>query len=170
MAYHGQMPDQTIEKITGKPKRSKTLQPYPSDKPVRRANGQFEKGHPGWPGVDAGRARRALNADTIREMHEAFRVHGKKVIERVIKHQPAMFLKMLVLLVPRDIEVTHKGGVKAMSDEQIERAIEAIEDMLAKRDSGDRAKVVEHRDVVGGFVGKDAETPESPMISKGDGG
>jgi hypothetical protein len=81
-------------------------------------------------------------------MHEAFRIHGKKVIERVIKHQPAMFLKMLVLLVPRDIEVTHKGGVKAMTDEQIERAIEAIEEMLAKRDAGEHARVIEPPDVV----------------------
>lgn len=67
-----------------------------------------------------------------------------------------MFLKLLVLLVPRDIEVTHKGGVKAMSDEQIERAIEVIEDMLARRDAGEKAKVIEGRDV-GADVGKDAE-------------
>ena len=36
-----------------------------------------------------------------------------------------MFLKLLVLLVPRELEVSHSGGVKAMTDEQIEAAIEA---------------------------------------------
>jgi hypothetical protein len=110
---------------------------------MRSAKGQFVKGHPAWPGIDAGRARKALNADTIREMHEAFRRGGRKAIDKVMKQSPAIFLKLLVLLVPRDIEVTHKGGVKAMTDEQIERAIEAIEDMLARRDSGEHAKVID---------------------------
>jgi hypothetical protein len=48
----------------------------------------------------------------------------------------------LVLLVPRELEVTHSGGVKAMSDEQIEAAIEAIQRMLEAR-AGDQAKVIE---------------------------
>jgi hypothetical protein len=47
----------------------------------------------------------------------------------------------LVLLVPRELEVTHSGGVKAMTDEQIE-AIEAIQRMLEAR-AGDQAKVIE---------------------------
>jgi hypothetical protein len=62
-----------------------------------------------------------------------------------MKQSPAIFLKLLVLLVPRDIEVTHKGGVKAMTDEQIDHAIEAIEDMLARRDAGTHAKVIDDR-------------------------
>src|SRR6476661_4546121 len=66
---------------------------------------------------DAGnvhRSRHALNADTIREMHLAFRRGGRKAIDRVMKTQPAVFLKLLVLLVPRELQVEHKGGVKAM--------------------------------------------------------
>jgi hypothetical protein len=102
-------------------------------------------------------------------MHEAFRRGGRKAIDKCMKNQPAVFLKLLVLLVPRDIEVTHKGGVKAMSDEQIERAIEVIEGMLARRDGGEHAKVIEPQDV-GQFVGPDEETPESPTISKEGGG
>ena len=82
-------------------------------------------GHPFPPGVSgnpggSSRARRDLNADTIREMHRAFRDGGRAAIDKVIKQQPAVFLKLLVLLVPRELEVTHSGGVKAMSDEQIE--------------------------------------------------
>lgn len=104
--------------------------------------GQFAPGYSGLPGGDAGRARRALNADTVREMHLAFQRGGREAINKVMKQSPAIFLKLLVLLVPRELEVTHSGGVKALSDEQIEAAIAAIEDMLAKR-QGEGAKVIE---------------------------
>jgi hypothetical protein len=48
-------------------------------------------------------------------------------------------------VVPRELEVTHTGGVKGMSDEQLERGIEALEVILAKRAAqpGDDAKLVE---------------------------
>jgi hypothetical protein len=48
-----------------------------------------------------------------------------------------------VLLVPRELKVEHAGGVKAMSDEQLEAGIEAITAMLAARDAGANAKVIE---------------------------
>ena len=51
------------------------------------------------------RSRHALNADTIREMHLAFRRGGRTAIERVMKTQPAVFLKLLVLLVPLELKV-----------------------------------------------------------------
>ena len=51
-------------------------------------------------------------------------------------------MKICALLVPREMKVEHAGGVKAMSDEQIEQAIAAIEAMLAAR-SGEAAKVIE---------------------------
>jgi hypothetical protein len=88
-------------------------------------------------------SRHALNADTIREMHWAFRQGGRKAIMKVMKNQPAVFLKLLVLLVPRELQVEHSGGVKAMSDEQLERAIEVIEDLIRQRDAGQSAKVIE---------------------------
>src|SRR5262249_23250254 len=75
-------------------------------------------------GGNAQRSRHALNADTIREMHLAFRRGGRKAIEKVMRNQPAVFLKLLVLLVPRQMTLDHSGGVKAMTDEQIERSIE----------------------------------------------
>jgi hypothetical protein len=88
------------------------------------------------------RSRHALNADTIREMHAAFRRGGRAAIDKVMKQQPAVFLKLLVLLVPRDMRVEHSGTIKQMSDEQIEQAIEAIQTMLAAR-ADEAAKVIE---------------------------
>ena len=46
------------------------------------------------------------------------------------------------MLVPREMKVDHSGGVKAMTDEQIEQAIEAIEELIAKREAGANAKVI----------------------------
>jgi hypothetical protein len=87
------------------------------------------------------RARKALNSDTIKEMHAAFRAGGRKAIDKVMKNQPEVFLKLLVLLVPHELQVEHKGGVKAMTDEQLEAGIEAIQRMLEAR--GEGAKVID---------------------------
>ena len=59
-----------------------------------------------------------------------------------MKNQPAIFLKLQVLLVPRELQIEHRGGVKGMTEEQIVDAIEAIEGFLARR-SGETAKVIE---------------------------
>src|SRR5215469_12249730 len=92
--------------------------------------------------ADAYRGRELLNRATIAEMHRAFAKGGRKAIEQVMKNQPAIFLKLLVLLVPRELQIEHRGGVKGMTEEQIIDAIEAIEAYLARR-SGEAAKVIE---------------------------
>ena len=124
---------------------------------ARKANGQWPKGVSGNTGGAGGRARRELNNDTIREMHAAFRRGGREVIDKVMRQQPAVFLKLLVLLVPRELEVTRSGGVKSMSDEQIEAAIEVITDMLAKREAGENARVIEATPGSSGDIG---DTPK----------
>jgi hypothetical protein len=47
------------------------------------------------------------------------------------------------MLVPKEMQIEHKGGIKAMTDEQIEAAIEMIQGMLAAREAGADAKVIE---------------------------
>src|SRR5215469_13312572 len=96
-----------------------------------------------WVAGSVHRSRHALNADTIWEMHAAFRQGGREAIEKVMRNQPAVFLKLLVLLVPREMKLEHSGGVKAMTDEEIEQAIELIKEMLAQRKAGANAKVIE---------------------------
>src|SRR5262250_2179248 len=109
----------------------------------RKPNGQFATPGGGNLGGNAQRTRHALNADTIREMHLAFRRGGRKAIEKVMRNQPAVFLKLLVLLVPREMKLEHSGGVKAMTDEQLERSLALIEEMLAQREAGANARVIE---------------------------
>jgi hypothetical protein len=108
--------------------------PTPTAK--RDARGRWLPGISGHPGGDAARARKSLNQDTILEMHAAFREGGRAAINKVMTTQPAVFLKLLVLLVPRELEVTRSQGVKAMSDEAIEEAVAMISEMLAKREAG----------------------------------
>ena len=110
---------------------------------VRTANGQFRPGVSGNLTGNVHRSRHALNSDTIREMHAAFRRGGRAAIDKVMKQQPAVFLKLLVLLVPREMRVEHSGGVKAMTDEQLEAGIEAIQRMLEARAAGEGAKVID---------------------------
>jgi hypothetical protein len=88
------------------------------------------------------RTRHLLNQEFIQALLLHFRKHGKKAIEKVARNQPAAYLKILALLVPREMKVEHSGGVKAMTDEQLEAGIEAIQAMLEAR-AGDSAKVIE---------------------------
>jgi hypothetical protein len=52
------------------------------------------------------------------------------------------FLSFLGVFNP-NAKFEHSGGVKAMTDEQIERSIEMIEALIAQRDAAANAKVIE---------------------------
>jgi hypothetical protein len=102
----------------------------------------FQQGVSGNPHGNRHRTRHLLNQEFMQALLLNFRHQGKKAIEKVARNQPAAYLKILALLVPREMKVEHSGGVKAMTDEQIEAAIEAIQNMLAAR-AGENAKVIE---------------------------
>src|SRR6516164_10026889 len=88
------------------------------------------------------RTRHLLNQEFMQALLLNFRHEGKKAIEKVARNQPGVYLKILASLVPRETKVEHSGGVKAMSDEEIEQAIELIQTTLAAR-AGEAAKVIE---------------------------
>ena len=77
--------------------------------------------------------RRSFNKDFSFALAADFKKHGAAAIEKVRKQQPAAYMKICALLMPRQMKVEQAGGVRAMSDEQIEEAIAAIEAMLAAR-------------------------------------
>ena len=58
------------------------------------------------------------------------------------RRHPAAYLKILALLVPKELKVETTGRIGQLTDEQLDEAIEAIEEMLARR-SGEAAKVIE---------------------------
>src|SRR6516165_1524847 len=104
----------------------------------------FEPGRSGNPagGPVGSRHRQQLNGEFIAALRRDFRHGGPAAIAKVRQNQPAAYCKLLTLLCPRDVKVEHSGGVKAMSDEEIEQAIEFIQTMLAAR-AGEAAKVIE---------------------------
>jgi hypothetical protein len=104
----------------------------------------FQQGLSGNPGGNRHRTRHLLNQEFMQALLLNFRHQGKKAIEKVARNQPAAYLKILALLVPRELKLEHSGGVKAMSDEQLEQAIEAVQAMLEQR-AGESAKLIEGR-------------------------
>ena len=103
----------------------------------------FQQGVSGNPGGNRHRTRHLLNQEFMQALLLNFRHQGKKAIEKVARNQPAAYLKILALLVPREMKFEHTAGVKAMTDEQIERGIALIKEMLAQREAGANAKVIE---------------------------
>ena len=56
--------------------------------------------------------------------------------------QPAAYLKILALLVPREHKVQHSNPIKDLTDEQLEAMIEYIETLLEAQ-AGGSVKVIE---------------------------
>src|SRR5262249_13454158 len=89
------------------------------------------------------RERARFSSEFISALLRDFREGGPAAIAKVRKYQPAAYMKICALLVPRELKLEHSGGVKAMSEEQIVDAIEALEHYLAARAAGEAAKVIE---------------------------
>ena len=109
----------------------------------KRINGKFAPGYSGNPGGSLEATRRSFNKDFLLALAADFKQHGASAIANVRKQQPAAYMKICALLVPREMKLEHSGGVKAMTDEQLERGIELIKEMIAKREAGANAKVIE---------------------------
>src|SRR5215468_3046648 len=93
----------------------------------------FRQGVSGNPHGNRHRTRHLLNQEFMQALLLNFRHQGKKAIEKVARNQPAAYLKILALLVPREMQIEHTNRIKQMTDEQIEQAIELIQTMLAAR-------------------------------------
>jgi hypothetical protein len=71
-----------------------------------------------------------LNGEFIAALLRDFRHGGPKAIERVRRTQPAAYLKILALLVPREHKVEYGNSLKDLTDEQLEAMIEYIKALL----------------------------------------
>ena len=89
------------------------------------------------------RERARFSSEFISALLRDFRQGGPAAIAKLRKHQPAAYMKICALLVPKDVKLEHSGGVKAMTTEQIERGIEPIKEILAKREAGANAKLID---------------------------
>ena len=124
----------------------------------------FKEGVSGNPHGNRHRTRHLLNQEFMQALLLNFRHQGKKAIEKVARNQPGVYLKILALLVPKEMKLEHSGGVKAMSDEEIEQAIELIQTMLAAR-AGEAAKVIEGTAEPAALPAPNGPSPEAALES-----
>ena len=108
---------------------------------VRAPRGARENRKLGNPGGSLEATRRSFNKDFLLALAADFKKHGAAAIEKVRKTQPAAYMKICALLVPREMKL-ESGGVKDLTDEELEQAIAAIKAMLAAQ-AGEAAKVIE---------------------------
>ena len=59
------------------------------------------------------------------------------------REQPGVYLRCLTLLVPREHKVEHRNPLKELTDEQLEQSLAILKDMIAQRDAGANAMVIE---------------------------
>jgi Family of unknown function (DUF5681) len=100
---------------------------------------------PGESGNPTGRlrgSRNKLSEEVICALLRDFRQHGQKAVARVRQTQPAAYLKILALLVPREHKVQHSNPIKELTDEQLEGMIEYIKTSLEAQ-AGAPAKMIE---------------------------
>src|SRR5262249_36518379 len=108
----------------------------------KRINGKFAPGWSGNPGGSLEATRRSFNKDFLLALSADFKRHGPQAIEKVRKTQPAAYMKICALLVPKEFKVEHSNVLKAMTDEELEQTLAALRQWIAERE-GDDAKVIE---------------------------
>ena len=101
---------------------------------------------PGESGNPAGRlrgSRNKLSEAVISALLRDFSKHGEKAIADVRRTQPAAYLKVLALLVPREHKLEHTNPVSRLSDEELGAMVEHLEGRIARRAAGSDAKLIE---------------------------
>src|SRR5262249_22319639 len=90
----------------------------------------WQPGHSGNPAGRLRGSRNKLSEEVICALLRDFQQHGQKAVARVRQTQPAAYLKVLALLVPREHKVEHRNPIKDLTDEQLEAMIEYIKTSL----------------------------------------
>jgi hypothetical protein len=72
-------------------------------------------------GGNAQRTRHIFNKAFLEALAKDFQEGGAQAIAKVRKEQPAAYMKICALLVLKELKLEHTGGVKSMTDEQLER-------------------------------------------------
>jgi 2-oxoglutarate dehydrogenase complex dehydrogenase (E1) component-like enzyme len=107
----------------------------------KRIDGKFAPGWSGNPGGSVEATRRSFNKDFLLALAADFKKHGASAIEKVRKQQPAAYMKICALLVPREMKVEHSNAIKDLTDEQLDAMIEHLKASLEAQ--AQSAKVIE---------------------------
>ena len=112
---------------------------------------------PGQSGNLAGRtrgSRNKLSEEVVCALLRDFREHGQKAIAKVRRTQPAAYLKVLALLVPREHKVEQSNVIKSLSDQELEAMIEYLKTSLEAQAGGSS--------VIEGTIEPEAATAHAP--------
>ena len=89
---------------------------------------------PGQSGNPVGRprgSRNKLGEAFIQDMYEAWKTSGQEVLTRVIKEEPAAFLRSMVALMPKEMDL-NVNRYDAMTDEQLKsQVLAALREAIA---------------------------------------
>jgi hypothetical protein len=94
------------------------------------------------PGGNRHRTRHLLNQEFMQALLLHFRKDGKKVIEKVARNQPAAYMKICALLIPKEMKIEHFSTVKDLTDEELESAIATLKAIMAAQAS-ESAKLID---------------------------
>src|SRR5215831_19632817 len=89
-----------------------------------------------------------------------FRQHGKKAIEKVAREQPASYVKILALLVPREHKVEYSNSLKNWTDEELEAGIDLVKQMLEGQASASGVVIEGSAEPVGMLGPAELEQPK----------
>src|SRR5262245_6309639 len=87
-------------------------------------------------------SRRRVNDAFLRAALESFHKDGPAAFEKCARENPASYLKIFALLVPRELKIEHANPVSGLSDEQLAQMIAELEERIAAKLSGEEAKVI----------------------------
>jgi hypothetical protein len=89
-----------------------------------------------------------------------FREHGQKAIAKVRRTQPAAYLKVLALLVPREHKVEYSNSLKNWTDEELEAGIDLVKQMLESRAAASGAVIEATAEPVSMLAHAELEQPK----------
>src|SRR5262245_2927514 len=113
----------------------------------RKPNGQFAKGASGNLGGNSQRTRHLFSKAFVEALAKDFREWGAEAIARVRTETPAAYLRVCTKLLPTELKLEHCQAVKALSDEELERAIELVQAMLEQR-VGEGTNVIQRAETI----------------------
>jgi hypothetical protein len=112
--------------------------------------------------------RRRVNQAFLEALLEEFHKNGAKILERVGQEQPGTFMKVLAMLVPKELKVEHGNPISQLSDETLALMISELESRIGNQLSGEGAKLInaqaepEPREQPFGEVGWRKKNPKTP--------
>ena len=115
------------------------------------ATNLWQRGVSGNPAGRKPGSRNRLSEAVICALLRDFSKHGEKAIAKVRRTHPAAYLKICVLLVPRENKVEHVNPVSGLSDEELDAMIQELQERIAAKAAA--VKIIE---------GKAVEQPALP--------